>query len=139
MKVYYIFRIKKEFVNLYEDNPSVLFQILKNIYYLDNEEVDYGYNLFKQLISPLEKDKLDRNLFIKFHQDIPYSKRKNIHYINNLYRNEISRLVINNCYIRLEMEQNFSTFFEVLKNDNNNFFACSFKTTDFFFLEDYPR
>ncbi|MBR2678693.1 MAG: sporulation inhibitor of replication protein SirA [Bacilli bacterium] len=139
MKVYYIFKIKKEFVNLYKDTPSVLYNILKSIYYLDKEEVDYGYNLFKQLICPLEKDKLDRNLFIKFHQDIPYSKRKNIHYINNLYRNEISRLVINNCYIRLEMEQNFSTFFEVLKNDNNNFFACSFKTTDFFFLEDYPR
>lgn len=138
MKVYYIFKLKKEFIDLYKDTPSVLYNILKSIYYLDREEVDYGYNLFKQLISPFEKDNLDRKLFIKYHRDIPYSKRKDTHYINNLYRNEVSRLTINNCYIRLEIEQNFSTFFEILKENNHNLFACSFKTIDFFFLEDYP-
>ena len=88
MKVYYIFRIKKEFINLYKDSPSTLFQILKSIYYLDKTEVEYGYHLFKQLIEPFNKNQLDRELFIKFHQDIPYSKRKDTHYINNLYRNE---------------------------------------------------
>ena len=138
MKVYYIFKLKKEFIDLYKDTPSVLYNILKSIYYLDKEEVDYGYNLFKQLISPFVKDNLDRKLFIKYHKDIPYSKRKDTHYINNLYRNEISRLTINNSYIRLEIEQNFSTFFEILKETNNDLFACSFKPIDFFFLEDYP-
>ena len=96
MKTYYIFKIKKEFINLYKDSPSVLYNILRNIYYLNKEEVEYGYNIFNQLTNPLEKNKIDRDLFIKFHRDIPYSKRKNIHYINNLYRNEISRLVVNN-------------------------------------------
>lgn len=139
MKVYYIFKLKEEFVSLYKDTPSVLYNILKSIYYLDKEEVDYGYNLFKQLTIPMEKNNLDRKLFIKYHRDIPYSKRKDIHYINNLYRNEISRLIVNNCYIRLEIEQNFSTFFEILKETNKNLFACSFNPTDFFFLEDYPR
>ena len=138
MKVYYIFKLKKEFVNLYRDTPSVLYNILKSIYYLDTEEVTYGYNLFKQLIIPLNKNKLDKDLFIKFHSDIPYSKRKNTHYINNLYRNEVSRMSINNFYIRLEVEQNFSTFFEILKKENNNLFVCSFKTCDFFFLDEYP-
>ena len=38
MKVYYIFKIKKEFINLYQDSPSVLFHILKSIYYLDKTE-----------------------------------------------------------------------------------------------------
>ena len=50
MKVYYIFKIKKEFVNLYKDTPSILFNILRNIYYLDKESVEYGYHLFNQLI-----------------------------------------------------------------------------------------
>lgn len=137
MKVYYIFKIKKEFVNLYEDNPSVLFQILKNIYYLDNEEVDYGYNLFKQLVLPIEKKEIDKCLFIKLHQDIPYSKRGEIHCINNLYRNEISRLLVNNYYLKLELEQEFSSFFPIIDNEIENTFACSFKKTDFFFLKDY--
>ena len=39
MKVYYIFKIKDEFVDLYKDTPSVLFNILRSIYYLDKEEV----------------------------------------------------------------------------------------------------
>ncbi|MBR1936114.1 MAG: sporulation inhibitor of replication protein SirA [Bacilli bacterium] len=139
MKVYYIFNVKKEFVNLYQDTPSILFSILKNIYYLDTKEVDYGYHLLKQLILPFKKNELDRKLYIKLHQDIPYSKRNDIHYINNLYRNEISRLKINNYYIRLEVEQNFSSFFDILNKDFNNLFVCSFNKTDFFFLQDYYK
>ena len=75
MKVYYIFKLKDEFFDLYKDTPSVLYNILRNIYYLDREEVDYGYNLFKQLTLPIEKNRIDRELFIKFHQELPYSKR----------------------------------------------------------------
>ena len=134
MKVYYIFKIKKEFIDLYKDTPSVLYSILRNIYYLDKEEVDYGYNLFKQLTNPIEKNRIDRELFIKCHQDIPYSKRKDIHYINNMYKNEVSRLVVSNSYLKLELEQNFSSFFDILSKEDNNLFACSFQKCDFFFL-----
>lgn len=134
MKVYYIFKLKDEFIDLYRDTPSVLYNILRNIYYLDREEVDYGYNLFKQLTLPIEKNRLDRELFIKFHGDIPYFKRKDIHYINNLYKNEVSRLFISKSYLKLEVEQNFSTFFRILKDEDNNLFACSFQKCDFFFL-----
>ncbi len=136
MKTYYIFQIKKEFISLYKETPSTLFHILRSIYYLDKTEVEYGYNLFNQLIIPMNKNKIDRDIFIKFHQDIPYSKRKETHYINNLYRNEISRLTINNSYCKLEIEQNFSTFFDILKEELENLFVCSFQKTDFFFLSD---
>ena len=134
MKVYYIFKLKEEITSLYRDSPSVLYNILRNIYYLEKSEVDYGYNLFRQLTLPIDKNKLDREIFIKFHQDIPYSKRNEVHYINNLYMNEVSRMSISNYYFRLELEQNFSTFFKILKERDNNLFACSFSKTDFFFL-----
>ncbi len=134
MKVYYIFKLKDEITSLYRDSPSVLYNILRNIYYLEKSEVDYGYNLFRQLTLPIDKNKLDREIFIKFHQDIPYSKRNEVHYINNLYMNEVSRMSISNYYFRLELEQNFSTFFKILKEKDNNLFACSFGKTDFFFL-----
>ena len=127
MKVYYIFKIKDEFVKLYSDTPSVLYNILKTVFYLDKEEVEYGYNLFTQLIVP----------FKKLHQDIPYSKRKSTHYINNFYLNEVSRLNVNNYYLKLEVEQNFSSFFKILNREDKNLFVCSFKSTDFFFLDDY--
>ncbi len=137
MKVYYIFKIKEEFIKLYNDTPSVLYNILKTIFYLDKQEVEYGYNLFTQLIIPFKKDDFDRKLFIDLHQDIPYSKRKDVHYINNLYLNEVSRLVVCNYYLKLEVEQNFSSFFKILNRENKNLFVCCFKKTDFFFLDDY--
>ena len=139
MKVYYIFQIKKEFIQLYKDSPSILFHILKSIYYLDRTEVDYGYNLFRQLTIPLDKNRIDRELFIKLHQDIPYSKRKNVHTINNLYRNEISRLTVNTAYCRSETEQNFSTFFPILEKEIGDLFVCAFQKIDFFFLSDYLK
>ena len=49
MRVYFIFDIKEEFINLYKGNERVLYNILKQIYYLEKEEVEYGYHLFKQL------------------------------------------------------------------------------------------
>lgn len=137
MKVYYVFKIKDEFVNLYSDIPSVLYNILRTIFYLDKEEVEYGYNLFTQLIIPFKKKDLDKELFIQLHQDIPYSKRGNIHYINNLYLNEISRLSVGNYYLKLELEQPFSSFFDILNKKNSNLFVCCFKNTDFFFLNKF--
>ena len=139
MKVYYIFQIKQEFMNLYKDSPSILYNILKSIYYLDKNEVDYGYNLFRQLTIPIDKNKVDRELFIKCHQEIPYSKRKDTHYMNNFYRNEVSRLIINKSYCKLEIEQNFSSFFPLIQEEIGNCFICAFNNTDFFFLEDYLK
>ena len=55
-------------------------------------------------------------------------------FFNDLYRNEVSRLLINNSYLRLELEQNYSTFFKILREEDNNLFACSFQKCDFFFL-----
>ena len=137
MKVYYVFKFTKEINNLYKDTPTVLYNILKSIYYLDKEEVEYGYNLFKQLIIPFNKNYLDRQLYIKFHNNIPYSKRKNIHHINNLYKNEISRLTINNYYLKLETEQKNCSFLPILYDELEELFICSFKNTDFFFLSEY--
>ena len=134
MKVYYIFKIKKEFVNLYKDFPSVLYNILRSIYYLDTESVEYGYNLFNQLINTIDKYKLDRELYIDMHKDIPYIKKQDIHIINNLYKDEVSRLRINNFFMKLELDQEYSTFYDYLKNKEDNLFICDFKETDFFFL-----
>ena len=139
MKVYYIFNLKPEFVALYKDNARVLFNILRSIYYLDKEEVTYGYNLFSQLIVPFQKNKLDRELYINLHQNIPYSKRKDVHYINDLYKDEVSRLTINNFYLKLELDQNYSSFFSLINSKFTNLFVCNFKTIDYFFLDEHLR
>ena len=137
MKVYFIFNIKDEFVNLYKDNSQVLYNILKQIYYLKKEEVEYGYNLFRELTKPIEKGKMDKEIFIKLHRELPYMKRKDTHIYNNLYKDEVSRLTIKGSYIKLSLEQNFSTFLTILNSFSKNFFVCSFMKDTFFFLNDY--
>ena len=137
MKVYFIFDVKEQFISLYQNNYRVLYNILRQIYYLDREEVNYAYTLFRQLVNTIDKNTMDRDIFLKLHRDIPYSKRGNVHYINNLYKDEVSRLTIKNSYIRLETEQLNSSFFEVLKKYSNNFFVCDFKNYNYFFLCSY--
>lgn len=134
MKVYFIFDIKDEFIKLYQDNEKILYNILKQIYFLDKEDLSYAYTLLNQLINKIDKQTLDRKIFLQFHQDIPYSKRGQIHYINNLYKDEISRLEIKKSYIKLECEQSTSTFMPILKSLSDNFFACDFKNQNYFFI-----
>lgn len=139
MRVYFIFDIKREFITLYRGNERILFNILKQIYYLQKEEVEYGYHMFQQLTNKIEKEKLDRSIFLEFHQDIPYSKRNNIHYYNNLYKDEISRLTIKKTYIKLETEQLASSFFTYLNSYSPNYFVCEFKYQDYFFLQEFSQ
>lgn len=136
MKVYFIFELKDEFKKLYKGNERILFSILKQLYYLDKSELMYGYNLFAQLTNSINKPFLDKKIYIDLHQEIPYSKRGQIHYINNLYKDEISRLEIKRSYIKLETEQNFSTFTKHLMSYSNNLFACDFTKQDYFFLSE---
>ena len=135
MKVFYIFRIKKELISLYKETPSILFNILKSIYYLDKEEVEYGYHLFKQIIVPINKNELDKKIFLKYHQDIPYIKQKDVHVLNNLYKDEVSRLTVNHFYLKLELSQNFSSFIPFLEKEFDDLFLCSFKNIDFYFID----
>lgn len=134
MKVYFIFDLKDEFIKLYRGNERVLYNILKQIYLLDPDELPFAYNLFFQLTNPIAKNELDRKIFLQYHQDIPYSKKGQVHYINNLYKDEISRLEIKKCYIKLESEQQFSTFFSIIKGFSPNYFVCDFNNQNYFFL-----
>lgn len=136
MKVYFIFDIKKEFISLYKGNERVLYNILKGIYYLDYDEAAIGKNMLNQLVNNINKFSLDKHLFVKYHQDIPYSKRGDTHYLNNLYKDEISRLTVRNNYIKVEIEQKTTSFFEILNKYNPNYFVCEFKQQDYFFLKD---
>lgn len=139
MRTFYVFLMKKEFRVLYQGRESALYEILKRLYYLDKDEVNYGFHLFCQLTEKIEKEKLDNYLFIKMHQDIPYSKRGNKHRINNLYKDEISILEVKHSYIKITAEQEGSSFFEVLSSVDSDFFVCDFDAQDYFFVDHFKN
>lgn len=134
MRNYYVFKIKKEFYNLYKDNPSSLYNILKHLYYMRKCELTYGFNLFKQITMPILKNDLDKKIYIKYHNEMTYSKNGDEHIINNLYKDEVSILTIKKSYILINANKNYSSFFKILNEYNNDFFVCDFTNQDYFFI-----
>ncbi len=136
MRVFYVFPMKKEFVDLYKETPRLLYNILRQIYYLHEEDVHYGFNLFHQIIEKNEKDHLDQYLYLKLHREMAYSKKENIHYINDLYRDEVSTLEVKNTHMKMTTDHDFSSFFQVLEDYQSNYFVCDFAMQDYFWLNE---
>ena len=123
-------------MELYKDNPSNLYKILESIYYMDSEEINYGFNLFKQLCLGIDTIELNNKLYLKMHNDLVYTKIDNEHIINNLYKDEVSILKVKKSHLILESNSSYSSFFSLLNKYNKNYFICDFKENDYFFLQD---
>lgn len=134
MRKYFIFNIKDEILNLYEDSPLTLYNVLKKIYKMRKDEINYGFNLFKQITNKIDKETLDRQIFLALHNKMIYSKNDNEHIINNLYKDEIGVLKVNKSHMYLEVNNNYSYFFNVLNDLSTNYFVCDFENQDYFFL-----
>ena len=134
MRMYYVFNVRSEISKLYEDKPASLYKILENIYYMHQEDVNYGFAIFKQLTNKNKVLEISNNIFIKLHNDLIYSKIGNEHVINDLYHDEVSILKIKNSHLLIESNKSISSFFKILNDINENYFVCDFKEKDFFFL-----
>ena len=136
MRVFYIFNVKDEIYDIYKDKGNSLYKIYSHIYNLSDNELNYAKTLLDQLNNIFDKEVLDIKLFIKLHKEVPYSKRGEIHYINNLYKDEISKLIIRKRYIKVITESNTSSFFNILQKFNLNLFICDFSNSFYFFLDE---
>ena len=136
VRLYYIFNVKDDIKNLYKDKPSSLYNVLENIYFMHREEVNYGFNIFKQITNRIKVSEVNNNIYIKLHKDLIYSKMSDEHIINDLYHDEISILKVKNSHLLLESNKSFSSFFKLLNDLNPNYFICDFKEKDFFFVSD---
>ena len=136
MRTYFVFRIRKEFVSLYRDNNRSLYEVLRHLYYMKKHEMSYGFNLFTQLTEKIDKQELNKAIYVRYHNDMVYSKSGNEHIINNLYRDEISVLTIKSSYILITANHNYSSFFNILTDFGDEYFVCDFTYQDYFWLND---
>ena len=136
MRMYYIFNIKKDILSLYKNSPSSLYRILESIYYMHQEDLNYGFNLFKQLTDKIKVMELNNYLYINLHKELPYSKINNEHIMNDLYHDEVSVLKVKSSHMVLQANKSYSSFFKILNNYHHNYFVCDFLEKDFFFLND---
>ena len=103
MRTFYVFKIKNEYATLTKNNPYYLFKMLSYIYYLDPSEVKKGIDIFNQMTDSFNTKDLDVNLFKTYKDNYFYTKFKNIHQINNIYKKEESKLIIRKkfCYYKV--------------------------------------
>ena len=135
MRKFYVFNIKEEFKELYNDNSYFLFNILRNIYNLDSSEVSYALTLLDQLENRFDKYEMDKYIYIKLHKEVPYSKKGEVHYINNLFKDEVSKMIVTNRYIKIISDSNYSSFFDILSTLGDNYFVCDFNYLNYFFID----
>ena len=114
MRIYYVFDVKDEFVSLYKDNANTLYNILNQMYYMKREDINYGYNLFRQIVNKQDKFKLDKYIFLLMHNKMKYAKKGNDHVINNLYKDEVSILKVKNTHILINSNKSYTEFFNIL-------------------------
>ena len=113
MRMYYVFNIKGDIKKLYRDKPSSLYKILENIYYMHQDDVNYGFAIFKQITNRFKKVELSNDIYIRLHKELIYSKIDEEHIINDLYHNEVSILKIKNSHLLIESNKSYSSFFSL--------------------------
>ncbi len=127
--------MKNEFAKLYRDAPELLFQIMKQIYFMHESDVLYAFQLFDQLTDSIDKRALDKRLFIQLHKKMQYSKSGNQHIMNDLYRDEVSILIVKASHLLITSNGNYSSFFPYLLEKNHHYFVCDFRESDYFWLD----
>ena len=123
-------------MNLYCDNSSSLYGVFKHLYNMKVSNDNIGINLFKQLTEKLDKNILNRKIFIRYNTELIYSKNGNDHVINNLYKDEVSILNVKNAYILINTNKNYSSFFDIISSFGDDYFVCDFINQDYFWIND---
>lgn len=133
MRTYYIFIIKDSLMEVYSNKPYSLYKILEQIYRLKNNDIVLGYRLLEQVSDPFTRN-MDKFIYNRHINELEYSKLDDGHMINNLYSEEITFLKVFHSHIKLTTNNNYSAFFNSIKEYKENIFVCDFSNQDFFFI-----
>ncbi len=134
MRTYYAFIIKDSLMHFYSKKPYSLYKILEQIYRLKNNDIVLGYRLLEQVTEPFGTRKTDKFIYKKHYDELEYSRLDDGHMIKNLYSEEITFLKVFHSHVRIKTNNNFSAFFNSMKEYNENIFVCDFENQDFFWM-----
>ena len=135
MRTFFIFDINDSYYSLYKDYPYSIYNLLNQIYKLKDNNLIFSKNLLLQLVNKIDKEIIDKDLFLRLHKDLPYSKRGEKHMFNNFYFGEITSMVVHNNYIKIKSSKDQNYFLKNLNYYNKHFFVCDFNNGDYFFLD----
>ncbi len=133
MRSFYIFRIKDEYVSLTKNNPYHLYRILDYIYHMEESNIKEAIKIFSKIINDFNSKAIDIKVFKNFRDNYSYTKYRNIHQINDVYKREQSKLIVKNKFLLLQSNTLKPLFIDSLK-DYDNLFCCDFENKDYFWL-----
>lgn len=131
MRVFYLFRINKYFANVYKNKPYKMYQVLEEMYYTKDFDMNITYRYFEQIAIPFNKNSI--NTYLKNIDSYNYYNQGNVHYITE-NRVVVSKLIVSNCNLKLKTIGNYSYLFNVINDYANNIFVCDFDNKDYFWL-----
>ena len=135
MRTFYIFKINNGCNTLYNKKTSNIYKILNRINNLDIFESKKAINIYRKIIKPINKDRLNYLITNRHMNDFYYRLINNCHELNN--NKEKSMMFINKTYIKIVCSNNVSTFFRDIYMIDKDLFVVDFKYKDYFYIEDF--
>ncbi|MBQ4583572.1 MAG: sporulation inhibitor of replication protein SirA [Bacilli bacterium] len=135
MRTFYIFKINREMAVLTKDNPYNIFKSMEDIFKMTKKELSVGLNIYEQLISPINQNKVNQKIIMSYKDNDYYQKNYNVHSIFNKYKPEETKLTIKNSYLLLESNVIKPSFLKELSYDQN-LFVCDFANKDYFWVDE---
>ena len=134
MRTFYIFKINKEMAILTKEYPYNVYKNMEQLKKYDKKELSFCYNIYDQLIVPINNRVFNQRLSKSNKDNVYYQKNYNTHVIFNKYKPEDSKLTIKNSYLLLETNSIKPSFFKDLSFDKD-LFVCDFDNRDYFWIE----
>lgn len=135
MRTFYIFKINKEMAILTKDNPYNIFKSMEDIFKMTKKELPVGLNIYEQLITPINQNKINRKIIMSYKDNDYYQKNYNVHSIHNKYKPEETKLTVKNSYLLLESNVIKPSFLKELSYDKD-LFVCDFANKDYFWVDE---
>ena len=134
MRTFYIFKINNMFQTFYNDKSNILFKMFNEIYSSNDQDLINKFRLFEQITIPINKKIFNNYILLMHRDDIFYTKNDNIHTIEN--DKEISRLTINNTFLKIKSNKNINSFLKDIYDSKESLCVIDFENKDYFWINE---
>ena len=134
MRTFYIFKINNMFQTFYNDKSNILFKMFNEIYSSNDQDLINKFRLFEQITIPFNKRIFNNYVMLKHRDDIFYTKNDNVHTVEN--DKEISRLTINNTFLKIKSNKNINSFIKDIYDSKESVFVIDFQNKDYFWINE---
>lgn len=134
MRTFYIFKINNMFQTFYNDKSNILFKMFNEIYSSNDQDLINKFRLFEKITIPINKKIFNNYIMLKHRDDIFYTKNDNVHTIEN--DKEISRLTINNTFLKIKSNKNINSFIKDIYDSKESVFVIDFQNKDYFWINE---